>query len=215
MKGAFSKSFHFAAIAGIIAPVIFVGIFTIEGWLRPGYTSTGNYVSALSIGSRGVIQIFNFLIFGVLLFFFARAVASDFKIRKIVQTGPTLLTIFAICLFFSGPFVMDATGTHPSQISVHGTIHNILGGIAFLLMPISCFVFQSRFRHEPTLNSFASWTLFISIFLSAALALFIFATKFAIGQTTFHAWLGLIQRMVLVPYMLWVFTFALAFYKRL
>jgi hypothetical protein len=82
-------------------------------------------------------------------------------------------------------------------------------------MPISCFVFQSRFRHEPTLNSFASWTLFISIFLSAALALFIFATKFAIGQTTFHAWLGLIQRMVLVPYMLWVFTFALAFYKRL
>ena len=215
MKGAFIKSFHPAAIAGIIAPVIFVGVFTIEGELRSGYTPIGTYVSALSIGSRGLIQILNFLVFGVLFFFFARAVAADFKIRKTSQTGPTLLTVFAVCLFFSGPFVMDPMWTPPSQISVHGTIHGILGGIAFLLMPISCFVFLSRFRHEPTWNSFASWTQLMAILLSAALALFIFATKFPIGQTIFHAWLGLIQRMVLVPYMLWLFTFALAFYKRL
>lgn len=211
----FIKSFRLAAISGIIAPVIFVGVFTIEGALRPGYTPIGNYVSALSLGSRGFIQICNFMLFGVLFFFFARAVAADFKIKKIAQTGPTLLTIYAVCLFFSGPFVMDTVGTPPAQASVHGTIHNILGGIAFLLMPISCFIFLSSFRREPTWKSFASWTLLMAVLLSATLALFIFATKLPVGQSIFHGWFGLTQRMVLVPYMLWLFTFALAFYKRL
>jgi Protein of unknown function (DUF998) len=215
MKETSIKSLKLAAIAGIIAPILFVGVFTIEGWLRPGYTPIRTFVSALSIGSRGLIQITNFLIFGVLFLFFARAVATEFKDRKASQAGPTLITIFSICLFFSGPFIMDPMGTTPSQISVQGTIHGILGGIAFLIMPVSCFVFLSRFRKDPTWNSFVLWTLIISLLLSATLALFIFATKFPIGKSIFHASLGLLQRMVLVPYMFWIFTYALAFYKKL
>jgi hypothetical protein len=82
-------------------------------------------------------------------------------------------------------------------------------------MPISCFVFLRQFRRDPTWNSFAPWTLLMAAIITAALILFMFATKFPVGQNIFHAWFGLIQRMVLVPYMLWLFTFALAFYKRL
>jgi hypothetical protein len=55
----------------------------------------------------------------------------------------------------------------------------------------------------------------MAILLSATLALFIFATNLPVGQSLFHGWFGLIQRLVLIPYMLWIFTFALAFYKRL
>jgi membrane-bound acyltransferase YfiQ involved in biofilm formation len=82
-------------------------------------------------------------------------------------------------------------------------------------MPASCFVFLDRFRREPAWNSFAPWTLLMAILLSATLALFIFATNLPVGQSLFHGWFGLIQRLVLIPYMLWIFTFALAFYKRL
>jgi hypothetical protein len=173
------------------------------------------YVSALSLGSRGLIQIANFLVFGTSFLFFARAVGSEFKKRKVSQVGPILITIFAACLFLSGPFVMDPMNAPPSQMTVHGAIHGILGGISFLLMPISCFVFLRQFYQDLTWNSFAPWTLLMSILLSATLALFIFATKFPIGQSIFHDWFGLIQRIVLIPYMLWLFTFALAFYKRL
>ena len=209
------KFLQLAALAGTIAPILFVSIFTIEGWLRSGYTAMDTYVSALSLGPRGLIQIANFLVFGTLLLFFARAVAAEFKKRKVSQAGPTLITIFAACLFLSGPFVMDPMNAPPSQMTLHGTIHGSLGGIAFLLMPISCFVFLRRFRQDPAWNSFAPWTLLMSILLSAALALFVFATKFPVGQSMFHDWVGLLQRIVLIPYMLWLFTFALAFYKRL
>jgi hypothetical protein len=209
------KSYRLAGLAGLIAPIVFIGIFTMEGWLRPGYSAFEMYISALSLGSGGFIQIANFLVFGLLFLLFARTLASEYKKRSVSRAGPTLLTIFALCLFFSGPFVMDPMGTPPAQISVHGTIHGILGGIAFLLMPTSCFVFLRRFRQNSSWNSFAPFTLLMSILLSATLALFIFSTKFPIGQNIFHSWFGLIQRMVLIPYMFWLFTFALAFYKRL
>ena len=215
MEKPHNKFFLLAALAGTIAPVFFVSTFTIEGWLRPGYTAMGMYISALSLGSRGFIQIANFLVFGASFLFFARAVAAGFKKRKVSQAGPILIAIFAACLFLSGPFVMDPMNTPPSQMTPHGTIHGILGGIAFLLMPISCFVFLRRFHQDPAWHSFAPWTLLMSILLSAALALFIFATKLPLGQSMFHEWFGLIQRAVLIPYMLWLSTFALAFYKRL
>jgi hypothetical protein len=208
------KPFRFATRAGIIASILFVVIFTIEGIYRPGYSSIGMYVSALSLGSRGFIQIANFLIFGILFLLFARNVAAEFKKSNVSQIGPILLTIFAICLFLSGPFVMDPFGTPPQAMTIHGVVHSILGGIAFLIMPISCFVFLRVFRQNSIWNSFAPWTLLMSILLSATLALFIFATKLPYGKNIFHSWFGLLQRMVLIPYMLWLFTFARAFYRR-
>ena len=54
------------AWAGIIGPALFVGIFMLEGWVRPGYEPLKMYVSALSLGSRGWIQIVNFVGFGFL-----------------------------------------------------------------------------------------------------------------------------------------------------
>jgi hypothetical protein len=215
MQKTHNKFLRLAALAGTIAPILFVGIFTIEGLLRPGYTAMDMYVSALSLGPRGLIQIANFLIFGTLFLFFARAVSYEFKKRNVTQAGPTLITIFAACLFISGPFVMDPVNAPRSQTTLHGAIHAILGGIAFFLMPISCFVFLRQFYQDPAWNSFAPWTLLMSILLSATLTLFIFAAALPIGQSMFHDWVGLIQRMVLIPYMLWLFTFALAFYKRL
>jgi len=215
MKEPSHKPFRLAAIAGIIAPVLFTGIFMLEGWLRTAYHPMGMYVSALSLGSRGWIQIANFMVFGLLFFFFARALTSSFSNKRLSQAGPVLITIFALCLFLSGPFVMDPMDTPPQQMSAHGEIHGILGGIAFLIMPVSCIVFLSRFRKDPSWQSFAPWTLLMSAILSAALAVFIFATKFPGGQHIFRGWLGLIQRLVLVPYMLWLFTLARAFYKRL
>ena len=198
-----------AAWAGVIGPALFVAVFTLEGWLRPGYEPLKMYVSALSLGPRGWIQMANFLVFGMLFFVFTRGVAAGFPTGKASRGGLTLLTIIAICYFISGPFVMDPTGTPLNQVTVHGTIHGIAGAIVFVLMPISCFVYLRRFRADPKWQSLQWWTLVLGTISAAGSVFLTLFTKFPALQNVFIDWLGLIQRTAIVPFMLWVLIFSL------
>jgi len=47
------KQRRMTAGAGMLGPALFVGVFTLEGWLRPGYAPKAMYISALSLGPRG------------------------------------------------------------------------------------------------------------------------------------------------------------------
>lgn len=209
MKKLTTKQVKFTTWAGMIGALLFVLIFTIEGWMRPGYSPMTMYVSALSLGSRGWIQTTNFLLFGTLLFLFTRGVANEFPDGKASKWGLILLTIVAFCYFFSGPFIMDPTGTSLAQSTVHGTIHGILGAIAFMLMPISCFVYLRRFTIDPRWKSMRAWTLVLGTISAAAVILLTISTKFPQFQSTFAGWIGLIQRVLIIPFMVWVFLFAL------
>ena len=203
-----------AAWAGVMAPIIFVTVFMVEGWLRPGYDPLSTYVSALSLSSRGWIQISNFLIFGALLFLFTRGVAAEFPEGKASRGGLILLTIIAAGYFLSGPFVMDPMGTPLEQASVHGTIHGILGGIVFLLMPISIFVYLRRFRIDPRWQSIYGWALGLGVICGVADIFFTIVSKAPGLQVAFVDWFGLIQRSVIIPFMVWIFVFALAMLKQ-
>ena len=86
-----------AAWAGIVGPVLFVLTFALEGWLRPGYEPLSMYVSALSLGPRGWIQIVNFVVFGVLLLVFTYGVTAEFQNRKALLGGSVLLNVIAFC----------------------------------------------------------------------------------------------------------------------
>jgi hypothetical membrane protein len=203
------------AWAGIIAPPLFVGVFTIEGWLRPGYEPLSTYISTLSLGPRGWIQITNFVILGVLLLLFALGVSAEIQTGKASRSGPILLAIIAILFMVSGPLVMDPTGTPLDQATLHGTIHGLAGGIIFILMPISCFVFLRRFRMDLKWQAFQWWTLVLGIITAVSVLLLTISTKLPDLQVTFKDWLGVIQRMIIVPYMLWLFLFALRLRRRI
>ena len=202
-----------SAWAGMIGATLFVLIFTLEGWYRPGYKPLETYVSALSLGSRGGIQILNFIVFGVLLFVFSRGVAAEFPNGKASRGGLIILTIIAICYFLSGPFVMDPMNTPRNQMTFHGTMHGIFGGIVFSLMPVSCFVFLRRFRVDPKWQFLQWWTLGLGIISAFGVILLTIATKTPNMQSIFSNWLGLIQRTAIVPFMVWVFIFALGLLK--
>jgi hypothetical membrane protein len=204
-----------AAWAGIIGPALFVAGFMIEGWLRPGYEPLSTFVSALSLGPHGWIQIVNFIILGVLLLVFSSGVAAEFPTGKASRGGPILLTIIAILFIVSGPFVMDPTGTPLNHVTVHGTIHGLAGGIIFLLMPITCFVFLRRFRVDPNWQSLQWWTLALGIIIATAVVLLTITTKQPGLQNVFKEWLSLIQRTIIVPFMLWLFLFALGLRSRI
>ncbi len=203
-----------AAWAGIIGPALFVAVFLIEGLLRPGYNMLSTYVSALSLGPRGWIQIVNFMVFGLLLFGFAQGVGSEFRTGKASRGGVRLLTIIAGCYFFSGPFVMDPDGTPLNLATVHGTLHGILGAIAFLLMPVACFVYLRRFNADPEWSAMRGWTLILGAVAAAALIILTVVTKLPQFQSIFADWDGLIQRELIIPFMAWVFIFGLALRKK-
>jgi hypothetical protein len=198
-----------AALAGMIAPAFFVAVFTLEGWLRPGYDALSMFISALSLGPRGWIQISNFILLGVLLLVFTRGLALEFKGVKTARGGIVLLTIIACLFLASGPFVMDpSTGTAAST-TIHGLLHGIFGGIVFLLMPIIPFTFLRTFKNDPKWRSFQGWTLAFAIFLTVACLFFTVTSKSPDLQVTFAGWFGVIQRTALVPFMIWVFLFGL------
>lgn len=203
-----------AALAGMIGPPLFVGVFTIEGLLRSGYHPLEMYISALSLGPRGWIQIANFIVFGILFLLFTRGVVAEFQHGKASKAGPILLIIIAICFLFSGPFVMDPMATLRSQMSVHGMLHAIFGAIVFSLMPVCCFVFFSRFRLDPKWRSLQWWTFGAGMIITVAVVLMTFVTKLPVLRGIFNEWLGLIQRTAIVPYMIWLFIFARGLYKR-
>jgi len=99
------------AWAGMIGSALFIAVFTIEGLLRPGYNPLTMYISELSLGPRGWIQIANFVVYGILFLTFTWGIATEFKKGKSSKAGPILLTIIGVCFLLSGPFVMDPAST--------------------------------------------------------------------------------------------------------
>jgi hypothetical protein len=193
--------------AGVVAPALFVVVFFVEGYLRPGYNPRSMYISALSLGPRGWVQMVNFLVLGLLLGLFAWRVSTVFPTGKASKWGVILLGILAVLFFISGPFVMDPTGTPQNQMTVHGTIHGLAGGFVFLLMPVTIFVFLRRFRVDPEWQKMVGWTWALGVIEAVAVVFFTAVSKSPALSASLAEWMGLIQRLALVPFMLWLFDF--------
>lgn len=200
--------------AGLMGSALFILVLSVEGWLRPGYNWLSTFISELSIGPRGWIQITNFVVLGVLFLIFARGVAAEFREGKASKVGPILLAVIGFSFLASGPFVTDVAGTPRDRMSTQGLIHGIFGALVFSLSPVSCFVFWRRFRQDPNWQPLQAWTLIAGIITAIAVVLLSAATKTAVIPNVFTPWNGLIQRMVIVPYLIWIFTFAVRLRKR-
>jgi hypothetical protein len=172
------------------------------------------YISALALGPRGWIQIVNFIVLGVLLLIFTWGVRAEFPTGKAARGGPIILAILAVLFIISGIFVMDPMATPPDQMSMSGTIHGLAGGIVFISMPIAIFIFLRRFRVDAKWQSLRGWTLVLGIVEATAVIIFTIVSKSPDLLHTFAAWIGLIQRTALVPFMLWLFIFAQHLYKQ-
>ena len=199
------------AWAGIIGPTLFVATFTLEGWLRPGYDPARTFVSALSLGPRGWVQIVNFLVTGAAFLVLASGLAAQFPDGTASRWGPRLLAIVGVALVGSGPFVMDPMGTLFPAMSLHSKVHSILGAVVFSLGPASSFVLARRFGSDPSWRSMYPWTLAAGFVMTAAVILLKIATlPPPAPPSALYAWAGLVQRVALVAFMGWVVSVGLA-----
>jgi hypothetical protein len=193
-----------AAVAGMIGAVLFVSVFSVYGWLYPGYSPTRMFVSELSRGTYGWIQILNFVLTGALVLAFGRGLAAHFTTGAASRAGPVLVQIIGVSLIASGPFTTDPSSMF-DQASGHGVVHGIFGALVFTFAPLSCFVFYRRFRSDAVWRPLAGWTLASGVVLTFGIVLLKISQQPGSGL---FEWKGLVQRVILVTFMTWIFTVA-------
>lgn len=193
-----------AAVAGMVGAVFFVSVFTVYGWLCPGYSPTSMFVSELSLGPYGWVQMLNFVLTGALVLVFGRGLAAHFSTGAASRAGPVLVQCMGVSLMMSGLFTTDPSAMF-DQASAHGVVHGILGALFFTLAPISCFVFYRRFHSDRVWRPMAGWTLAAGVVLTLGIGLLKFSQQ--LGSGLFE-WKGLVQRVILVTIMAWIFAFA-------
>ncbi len=205
-----------AAWAGVIGPILFIAIFTVEGFLRPDYNPVSTYISDLSIGPRGIIQIVNFFIFALLFFFFSYGLSLEYRTRNRSLNGPRILMLMAILFFLTGLFVTDPIHTPLFEMTWQGIVHNIIGFIIFSLFPISCYVFWRAFREHDEWRSFQKPTLVVGVIITVGLLAFAVALIGAVlTPNALTDYVGLIQRIDIITFLLWIVAFAWNYHRRL
>lgn len=188
------------AIAGIAAPVLFVAVFTIEGWLRPDYDARRMFVSELALGPRGFVQIANFVAAGMLTMLFARGVATEFPAARAAILA---LYLIGIGLVGAGAFVMDPLMTPVRELSWHAILHRVFGAPVLYGMPISAFLFARQFSRDPRWRPLVPWTVAMGIVtIVMTFVLLIVVALQRTGVTT-NLWGGAIQRTHHIVYFVW------------
>ena len=196
-----------APIFGIAGVCVFTLCFLLNGWLRTdSYDWLRNYVSDLSYFPYGWVQIINFLVIGLCMSVFALGVLRE----RISTPGSVLLLIIAAFYFLSGPFVTDPMNTPRDQMTLHGTVHGILGAFVFSLSPIAALVFGLRFRKTEGYKKLSVWSYTTCGVMLLAV---VFMKISQAPESQLYPFAGLIQRCALLTFYAWVFSFALAFRK--
>ncbi|WP_143019179.1 DUF998 domain-containing protein [Arthrobacter sp. ov407] len=193
-----------AAVAGMVGSVLFVSVFTVYGWLCPGYSPTRMFVSELSLGPYGWVQMLNFVLTGALVLVFGRGLAAHFSTGAASRAGPVLVQCMGVSLMVSGVFATDPSAMF-DQASAHGLVHGIFGALFFTLAPVSCFVFYRRFRSDRAWRPMAGWTLAAGVVLTLGVGLLKLSQQPGSGL---FEWKGLVQRVILVTVMAWIFAVA-------
>lgn len=193
---------------GVIGPLLFIVVFLIEGATRPDYSAWHHFVSSLSQGERGWMQIANFIVCGLLIFCFA------FGLRRVLYPGhgstwaPILLGSFGLGLIGAGVFVTDTVLGYPpdapTTATLHGMLHDLVSLVVFAALPAACFVIARRFAGDPAWRGWAAYSIATGILV---VVFFIIAGAFAQPDPAAPA--GLFQRISIIIGWSWIALLAL------
>lgn len=149
MQGSQSQSWwnqaaRWLALAGVVGPILYGGIFTLAGLLRPGYSPVRQAVSALGVGTNAWLLNTGAIVFGALLFVFA--VGFFLWMQQIIKKG-MLVTCFVLLILSSIGAIN--TGIFPAASGTAG-LHWTLGflvGLLPLVIVYSIAGWQWRYTH--------------------------------------------------------------------
>jgi hypothetical membrane protein len=197
---------------GILAPILWVTVFLYVGSLRPGYSHTRQYISALAergSSTQHLMQVTGFLVQGVMLAGFGVAMGlSSGSVAAGVSAS--LVTAAGLAKMLAGIFVPDpCCSVVPPSMS--NQIHNLSGAIHFLTLGCAaalCGVSATTILGSPV--PWLKWYSLVSVVLAASLPPLLISTGIAGGGDV-----GLFQRASFGVLNLWVLVCAVSAYRRL
>ena len=195
-------------LAGVAGPLLFVLVFLVEGALRPGYDPATTFVSQLSLGDRGWIQIASLLVSGALILAFAVGLRRALDSGPGSRWGPVMVAVVGLGLVIAGIFPTDPAqgyppGTPPgptSSYSWRGGIHLVGALFVFGGLPIAAFVFARRFRAIGD----GAWAIYSLVTGVAMPAVFVAASAGANGSAGLAGVAGWLQRASIVIGFAWI-----------
>lgn len=131
--------------AGLIAPIIFVGSFLIEGAIEPGYNPWTDYVSDLSLGADGWMQVASFIVCGWLLLAFSGALCHLAETHVAPAWASIVFSIMAVGLISAGVFEIDPA---TARLSLHGELHYAASFIIAGSLGLAALLAWRDLRHD-------------------------------------------------------------------
>lgn len=198
--------------AGIIGSFFFVLVYTIAGFLAPGYSAMREVISFLELGPTGWIQILNFILTGLLFVLFAWGVRLGMRPWRasgwlVVMT--VMIALSGVGLIMAGLFPPDPPGT--IQLSLRGNLHAISFTVAFLGLGIACLVASGIFLRTAGWRLHGAYSLLSGLFpIFAALGnlygIFVAANASSLAVSATSSQLangGLINRILVIVGFAW------------
>ena len=183
-------------LGGVVGPPLFVAVFLVDGFIHPAYNPVTDFVSELSRGELGWLQVVNFLVFAGMMLMFAAGIRWGAPVGPGSAAGSALFAIIGASLVVCGLFVTDP---HTAKVqTVQGMIHifaamPVFGGIA-----AACFVFARRFHGSQRWYSLASGAFVLVSWVA------IFPVGYPLGI------IGIMQRVAILAGLTWITALALA-----
>ena len=192
------------ALTGVVGPVLSATLIVVQGVLHPEYSHVKLPISALAAWPLGWIQNLNFYVSGVLTILFITGLHGAVRRTPRGYAGFALLLIGGAALAMNGMFpwkMIDGVPTEPPA-------HAASAITTFASTGIGMIVFSRRMNADPRWGRYAAYTLWSGVLV---LILFVIVGFFAVDiGAPLHEWTGLIQRILVAVWLVWMIVLALA-----
>jgi hypothetical membrane protein len=185
------------ALAGVVGPVLFVGVFTLAGFLRPNYSPIHQTISDLGVGSNAWLVDASCVLTGLLLIGFAMGFAA--LLQPVLHQGWRWLVAVLFALHGLGLAVAGIFTEAPSTVSIHWLVGANLGFfgpmIAFLVVGL---VLRRDFRWRRWGNTLLIASLLTLVLIAVMFWIFTPGTPLASLRLG-----GLLERVVVIEIEVW------------
>lgn len=133
-------------ISAIVASLLVFLSITVVSFSLPNYSLFDGYVSFLGSSAspfRTIINI-SFALSGFIMLLLGYVLSESLKTNEYAKLGKMLLMISGILLILLAIFPTDPGG----QGTIYGRLHQMIGNLAYILIPISIVAFGAAFRKE-------------------------------------------------------------------
>ena len=191
---------RWAAVAGIIAPVLFTVLILAASLVTPGYNQFSQTISELGqVGQPyALLQDANFVVTGLLIICFVIGLRKSIAPSRDSGVAPVLVLAYPIAFVLVGTI-----------IPLPSPFHVPAGVLGFFVTLVGMIIASWPMRRDGSWHRLSPFTLITGIVSVGGFLVY----GFLQSQGLLTNWLGLVQRLELAPFFAWVEVLAVRLYS--